>query len=200
MSFKASIAFKYDSEWTYGSSEFLPEEHITMEFPAQDVNTEQLFSAFNKFLLAIGYNDEVIANGATSLAFNPDLPIEKMRKTAYKYDLILSEDHHQKIQELETEIENLKAKLSRLKDPENPNYTEEEMNAMSSQAEKKITKKILQNAYKVCNNCGNNYGTYKGGVSSWWVDNCDVCGAIDLPVTEARDFRYLEKGIQRFSK
>ena len=60
---------------------------------------------------------------------------------------------------------------------------------------KEVTKKTLQKAYCVCSDCGNKYGTYISGVSSWWQDECDVCGK-SAPVTETRDFGYLDKGIK----
>ena len=206
MSFKSTITLKYDSEWTYGGSEFLPEEHLVLKFPSDDLTTNQLFIAFRKFLLAAGYQDSSIASGAVSLAFSDSLSEEQMRKTAEYYDLILAEDHYKKIQELEDQIQelegeviSLKAHLSRAQNPSNPNYTDSEMEAMCSQAVNKVTKKTLENAYKVCRNCGDKYGTYKGGVSSWWNDDCDVCNK-EAPVTEARDFSFLKKGIEELSK
>ena len=60
-------------------------------------------------------------------------------------------------------------------------------------------KKTLENAYKVCRDCGNEYGQYVKTVSSWWEDTCDVCGQ-HKPTTEARDFAYLKKGIEELSK
>ena len=200
MTFKAQITLKYDSKSFFGGDEFLPEEHVNITFPSHDLNTIQIFSAFRKFLLATGYTDCSISTGALSLAFSDEFSTEQMRKSAEEYDLILSEDHYNKIVELESEISSLKAKLSRLEKPENPQYTDEEMNAMCSHTEKQITKETLQSAYQVCSDCGSNYGIYKGGVSSWWTDKCDVCDKNDVPVTEARDFKYLEKGIQQLSK
>ena len=62
-----------------------------------------------------------------------------MQKTADYFDLILSEVHGKKVIELEDkiyaqekEIRDLKAKLSRFKQPDNPQYTDEEMDAMSA--------------------------------------------------------------------
>lgn len=145
MSFKSTITLKYDSEWTYGGSEYLPEEHFVMEFPSDDLSSNQIFSAFRKFLLAAGYNDSSIASGAVSLAFNDSLPEEQMRKTAEEYELILAEDHYKKIQDLEdkihkleVEIIDLSAHLSRAKNPENPNYTDSELEAMELHATKEI--------------------------------------------------------------
>lgn len=205
MSYKAKISWNYHSEWTY-DSDFLPEENITMEFPAHDLSSTQLFGAFRKFLLATGQTDSAISSGAVSLAFNENLSDEQMRKTAEDYDLVLREDHinelmklENKIQELEGKIIDLKAHLSRAKDLENPNYTDDEMEAMCSRAVDKVTKKTLENAYKVCRDCGNKYGTYVKTLSSWWEDTCDVCGE-HKPTTEARDFAYLKRGIEELKK
>lgn len=60
--------------------------------------------------------------------------------------------------------------------------------------DKQLLKK-LRTAYQVCNSCGTKYGTYHDGCSSVWVDICDVCNK-QLPVTEARDYSYLNKGIK----
>lgn len=207
MTFKAKITFKYDSEWALGGDEFLPEEHFVMEFPSDDLNSCQIFNAFRKFLLASGFSDTAIRSGATSLAFNDSLTPDQMRTTAENYDLVLKEDHDEKIEELENkihmleiEIIDLNAHLSRAKNPLNANYTEEEMEAMCLHAqEKMVTKKTLEKAYKVCAECGDKYGDYKGGVSSWWQDTCDVCGG-NKAVTEARDFHYLKSGIEELSK
>lgn len=145
MSFKSTITLKYDSEWTYGGSEFLPEEHLVMEFPSDDLSSTQLFTAYRKFLLAAGYQDSSIASGAVSLAFSDSLSEEQMRKTAEEYDLILVEDHYKKIQELEDKIQelegkviDLKAHLSRAQNPSNPNYTDSELEAMELHATKEI--------------------------------------------------------------
>lgn len=206
MSYDAKISFHYDSKWTY-DSDYLPEEHITMEFPAHDLSTIQLFGAFRKFLLAAGQRNSSITAGALSLAFNESLSDEEMRKTAEEYDLILIEDHHKKVVELEkkihdleVEIIDLSAHLSRKENPDFPQYTDEEMEAMSLHAkEKGITRKTLENAYKVCPDCGDKYGEYVKTVSSWWQDNCDVCGE-ERAVTECRDYGYLKRGIEELSK
>lgn len=58
---------------------------------------------------------------------------------------------------------------------------------------RKITEKILKNAYQVCHQCGEKYGRYVVSSSSRWMGECDVCG-ITTGVTEARDYNYLSKG------
>jgi len=59
---------------------------------------------------------------------------------------------------------------------------------------KELLKK-LKNAYQVCVDCGLEHGEPRTSYGSWWNDTCDVCGE-DKPVTEARDFHYLDKGIE----
>lgn len=130
MTYKATIKFEYNSEWTW-NSEFLPQENVKMEFPSDDAATPQIFGAFRRFLLAAGYSSATINSGALSIAFNPDLvTAEEMEKSVEEYDLILVENHQKKVAQLEDEIVNLKAKLSRAQNPDNPNYTEEELDAM----------------------------------------------------------------------
>jgi len=52
----------------------------------------------------------------------------------------------------------------------------------------------LQTADVVCKDCGIKYGKYSVGCSSMWTGTCHVCGETK-PVTEVRDFGYLQPGI-----
>ena len=92
----------------------------------------------------MGHTEDGVMKGACSLVFNDMRSQEDMRKIAEEYDLVLSEDHQKKLDEydaqqdrdlrkLEAEIRDLKAKLSRLEQPDNPQYTDEEMDAMTFQ-------------------------------------------------------------------
>jgi hypothetical protein len=146
--YSAKVTLKYDSVWDHKGGiyddEILPEEHFTFEVPAEDLNTIQLFQLFEKFCYAMGHNADGIAKGAAYVAFNEMRTVEAMRKTAEEYDLVLAEDYHKKlveydaqqdeeIKKLEAQVRDLKAKLSRLENPDNPQYTEEEMDAMSAE-------------------------------------------------------------------
>ena len=146
--YSAKVTLKYDSIWDHKGgiydNEILPEEHYTFEVPAEDLNTIQLFQLFEKFCYAMGHNTDGIAKGAAYVAFNEMRTVEAMRKTAEEYDLFLAEDYHKKlveydaqqdeeIKKLEAQVRDLKAKLSRFKQPDNPQYTEEEMDAMSAE-------------------------------------------------------------------
>ena len=135
--YSAKITLKYDSTWeqTRGiyDEEMIPEEHITFETPVEDMNSIQLFQFFAKFASAMGHNEAGIAKGACYVAFNEMRSTEDMRKTADDYDLKLVEDYRDEVCKLEAEVRDLKAKLSRLENPDNPNYTDEEMDAMSAE-------------------------------------------------------------------
>jgi len=205
MTYEAKITLKYESTWDRKGGiyddEMIPEENITFECPVDDLNSIQLFQFFAKFAGAMGHNEAGIAKGACYLAFNEMRSTEDMRKTADDYDLKLIEDYNDKlweIEKLEKEIRGLKAKLSRIENPDNPNYTEEEMDAMSNDVADALVSK-LQGAYTVCKDCGSKYGEYSVGCSSVWQGKCDVCEETK-PVTEARDYGYLNKGIEELLK
>ena len=213
MTYEAKITLKFDSTWEHKGgiydNEMLPEEHITMEVPAQDLNAIQLFQLFEKFALSMGHNAAGIAKGAAYVAFNDMRSIEDMRKTAEEYDLKLAEDYSKEFSEmqnqihkLEMEVLDLKAKLSRFEQPDNPNYTDEEMDAMTEeiiQQAFKPTANTLKNAEVVCHDCGKKYGHYAVSCSSTWQGKCGVCGQTK-GVTEVRDYAYLAKGIEELKK
>ena len=71
--------------------------------------------------------------GACSLAFNDMRSEEEVRKVADEFELKLSEEYSKEFREMQDEIYDLKAKLSRCQQPDNPQYTDEEMDAMSFQ-------------------------------------------------------------------
>ena len=202
--YSAKVTLKYDSTWEHKGGiydeEMIPEEHITFETPVEDMNTIQLFQFFAKFAVAMGHNEVGIAKGACYVAFNEMRTTEAMRKTADDYDLKLVEDYNDKLREigkLDKEILDLKAKLSRLENPDNPQYTDEEMDALC--AENEVTLCTLKNADVVCKDCGSKYGHYSVGCSSTWIGTCNVCGQ-ERPVTEVRDWNYLKEGINKLSK
>jgi hypothetical protein len=215
--YSAKVTLKYDSVWDHKGgiydNEILPEEHYTFEVPAEDLNTIQLFQLFEKFCYAMGHNTDGIAKGACYVAFNEMRTTEEMRKTAEEYDLFLAEDYHKKlveydaqqdeeIKKLEAQVRDLKAKLSRFKQPDNPNYTDEEIEAMTEEIIEEAFKpsvRTLSNAGVTCHDCGKKYGEYSVGCSSTWEGKCDVCGETK-PVTEVRDYGYFAKGIRELNK
>lgn len=140
MTYKATLRVNFDTEWTpsYGISgiyddETLPEEHYTFKIPVHDINSIQLFRFFGTVARTMGHNELGIMKGACSLAFNDMRDEGEMRKIAEEFDLMMSEDYGKELRKLEDEIYDLKAKLSRLENPDNPQYTDEEMDAMTFQ-------------------------------------------------------------------
>ena len=192
--YEAKITLKFDSTWDHTGGiyddETLPEEHYTFEVPAQDLNATQLFTLFSNFARAIGHTESGIMKGACAVTFNDMRSEEDMRKIAEEYDLKLVEDYRDEVCKLEAEIRDLKAKLSRLEQPDNPQYTDEEMDAMT--AENTPSLKTLKDAEVTCHDCGNKYGTYSVGCSSTWEGKCDVCGEVK-GITETRDYGYFAK-------
>jgi len=62
---------------------------------------------------------------------------------------------------------------------------------------KQLIKK-LKNANVTCNECGDKYGVYSVGCSSWWTGVCHVCDRPGI-VTETRDFAYFVTGIRKLT-
>jgi hypothetical protein len=204
MTYKATLKVKFDTEFVNQSSygvyddETLPEEHYTFEVPAHDLNTIQLFRFFGTVARTMGHNDVGIMKGAASLAFNDMRNEEDMKRVADEFDLKMAEDYAKELRKMQDEIYDLKAKLSRLEQPDNPQYTDEEMDALCSSAEKAELRKKLVDADVVCFDCGKKYGEYHDGVSSVYEGKCNVCGEIKS-ITETRDFKWLQKGIKELS-
>lgn len=156
--YKARLKVSFDTEWTpsYSSGiyddETLPEEHYTFEIPCEDINTIQLFRFFGTVARTMGHNEIGIMKGATSLVFNDMRSEDDMRKIADEFDLKLCEDYGKEIGKLQHEIYDLKAKLSRLEQPDNPQYTEEEMEAMTSEQYKEWSG-LVPGSPKAVENC-----------------------------------------------
>ena len=132
MTYSAKITLNYSSTSDLYDDDVLPEEKITMEAPAEHLNIHQAFKFYSNFLRAIGHHYISIMRGACALAFNDLQSEEDMKKVAQEYDLILIEDNDvTEVESLRAEILNLKAQLSRALNPDAPQYTEEEMAAMS---------------------------------------------------------------------
>lgn len=199
MTYDAKVTLKFDSTWSYTGgiydAEILPEEHITFEVPAEDLNTTQLFQLFNKFMLSMGHTEKSIASGACYLAFNDMRSIEDMNKLMEEYEMQDKQTYSDKdYDELYQKYEKLQKNLSY------SDQSADELDSMPMFVEfNDVTEQNLNQAYQVCNDCGNKYGNYVAGVSSHWMGKCDVCGEAKS-VTEARDFDYLKKGIEELSK
>ena len=132
MTYSAKITLNYSSKSDLYDDDVLPEEKITMEVPAEDLNIHQAFKFYSNFLRAIGHLDISIMRGACALAFNDMQSEEDMKKVAQEYDLLLIEDNDvTEAESLRAEILNLKAQLSRALNPDAPQYTEEEIDVMN---------------------------------------------------------------------
>jgi len=200
MSYNAIIKLCYINDTEISHNKYFPEivdkQTITIEAPAQDLNVWQYFELFKSFLRAIGFDEYNIMDAACRTAFNDSNDEAKMKKIADEYELFLAEDYHKKlveydtqqdeeIKKLEAEIRQLKAKLADI---------------LPEQYEQpSVTKQVLENAYSLCKDCGKKYGEYSVGCSSVWEGECDVCGETK-PVTEKRDYGYLEKGIAELAQ
>ena len=113
MTYTAKITLKFDSTWDFKGGiyddEILPEQHITMEVPAEDLNSIQLFKLWENFLQAMGHNEVGIMKGACYVAFNDMRSDENMRKIADEFDIKMMEDHYEIVAELQEEIIKLKS-------------------------------------------------------------------------------------------
>jgi uncharacterized protein YheU (UPF0270 family) len=147
--YKATVKLQFDSKWesNHYSSGYedglLPEEHIVMEVPAHDLNTKQLFNLFEKFLLSMGHTEKGICEGALYLSVNEVRSNELVRELCREFDLTMNEDmgdldewknrakkYEDLYWNLHKKVKEQEAIISRLQNPDNPQYTEEEMDVM----------------------------------------------------------------------
>jgi hypothetical protein len=200
--YNATVRLSYINDTDANPSKYFPElvdKHtITIEAPAQDLNVHQHFELFKAFLRAMDFNEYSIMDGACRLAFNDSNDEAQMKKLMEEYELQDKQAYDDDdCRAMEAEICDLKAKLSRALNPDAPQYTDEEIEAMT--AENTPSMKTLMDAEVVCKDCGSKYGTYSVGCSSTWMGTCNVCGK-EKPITEVRDWGYLQKGIGELSK
>ena len=126
MTYNATVKLCYINDTETSHNKYFPEildkQTITIEAPAQDLNTHQYFELFKGFLRAVGFDDYGIMDGACRVAFNDCNREDDMKKLADEYELVLAEDYRKKLVEydaqqdrdiagLEAEIKELKAKL-----------------------------------------------------------------------------------------
>ena len=123
MSYNATVKFCYINDTETSHNKYFPEivdkQTITIEAPAQDLNTHQYFELFKGFLRAVGFDDYGIMDGACRVAFNDCNREDDMKKLADEYELFLAEDYHKKLVEYDTqqdeEIKKLEAEIRELK-------------------------------------------------------------------------------------
>ena len=123
MTYNATVKLCYINDTEVSHNKYFPEivdkQTITIEAPAQDLNTHQYFELFKGFLRAVGFDDYGIMDGACRVAFNDCNREDDMKKLADEYELFLAEDYHKKIGEYDTqqdeEIKKLEAEIRELK-------------------------------------------------------------------------------------
>jgi hypothetical protein len=115
MTYNATVKLCYINDTEVSHNKYFPEivdkQTITIEAPAQDLNTHQYFELFKGFLRAVGFDDYGIMDGACRVAFNDCNREDDMKKLADEYELFLAEDYHKKIGEYETKQDEYVAKL-----------------------------------------------------------------------------------------
>ena len=107
MTYEAKLTFKFDATYTpsytgFGSTiddDFIPEEHYVITAPAADLNANQYFKLFEKFMLCVGMCPQSIRRGAMSLVFNDYTSEEEQRKICAEYELTMDEDLRKKYEE-----------------------------------------------------------------------------------------------------
>jgi hypothetical protein len=124
MTYNATVKLCYINDTEVSHNKYFPEivdkQTITIEAPAQDLNTHQYFELFKGFLRAVGFDDYGIMDGACRVAFNDCNREDDMKKLADEYELVLAEDYRKKLVEYDTqqdeEIKKLEAEIKELKE------------------------------------------------------------------------------------
>ena len=115
MTYNATVKLCYINDTEVSHNKYFPEivdkQTITIEAPAQDLNTHQYFELFKGFLRAVGFDDYGIMDGACRVAFNDSNREDDMKKLANEYELFLAEDFAAKVEEYETKQDEYVAKL-----------------------------------------------------------------------------------------
>jgi hypothetical protein len=112
---------------------------ITNEYPS----AKEYVQVFNSFLRALGLAEYSIMKAELDAALDIEVNGDELVNTLMQASEIMETSDHinelfdveerqkKEIDRLQHQIISLKAELSRFKEPENPQYTEEELEAMS---------------------------------------------------------------------
>jgi hypothetical protein len=119
MTYNATVKLCYINDTEASHNKYFPEivdkQTITIEAPAQDLNTHQYFELFKGFLRAVGFDDYGIMDGACRVAFNDCNREDDMKKLMEEYELqdkqFYSVDDYNALLK---EVEELKEKLARV--------------------------------------------------------------------------------------
>jgi len=119
MTYNAIVKFCYINDTEASHNKYFPEivdkQTITIEAPAQDLNTHQYFELFKGFLRAVGFDDYGIMDGACRVAFNDCNREDDMKKLMEEYDLQDKQSYtDDDARAFEDEIRELKEKLARV--------------------------------------------------------------------------------------
>ena len=119
MTYNAKVKLCYINDSDVTPSKYFPElvdrQTITIEAPAQDLNTHQYFELFKGFLRAVGFDDYGIMDGACRVAFNDCNREDDMKKLMDEYDIQDKQPYtYEDILLLKEEIRQLKEKLARV--------------------------------------------------------------------------------------
>jgi len=117
MSYNATIKFSYINDTEASHNKYFPEivdkQTITIEAPAQDLNTHQYFELFKSFLRAVGFDEYGIMDAACRVAFNDCNREDDMKKLMGEYELQDKQPFtYEDIIVLKEEIRQLKEKLA----------------------------------------------------------------------------------------
>ena len=117
MSYNATIKFSYINDTETSYNKYFPEtvdkQTITIEAPAQDLNTHQYFELFKSFLRAVGFDEYGIMDAACRVAFNDCNREDDMKKLMDEYELQDKQPFtYDDIIVLKEEIRQLKEKLA----------------------------------------------------------------------------------------
>ena len=138
MSYNATVKLCYINDTETSSNKYFPEivdkQTITIEAPAQDLNSHQYFELFKSFLRAVGFDEYGIMDGACRVAFNDCNRQDDMEKLMGEYDLqdkqTYTDDDYEALQR---KVKFLEAENSRLRNPDAVNYTDEELDVMTDE-------------------------------------------------------------------
>jgi len=136
MTYNAKVKLCYINDSDVTPSKYFPElvdrQTITIEAPAQDLNTHQYFELFKSFLRAVGFDEYSIMDGACRVAFNDCNREDDMKKLMNEYELQDKQSYtDDDARAFEDEIRELKEKLARVL-PEQ--YDEEDTKAIIDEA------------------------------------------------------------------
>lgn len=127
-----------------------PKYKVQFTIANSDVNVREYLTVFNNFLKALGFSDYTILKGelrmATDKECNDSKLVDQILESEGLMDsfdhtqeiLDLEQKHKEELDRYEAEIIKLKAELSRLKDPDNPQYTDEELVTMHTTSPDKL--------------------------------------------------------------